>query len=114
MDFETAKKELLELAQLWLKQTDNELAMAELFEIDASICLLEYCVANHEKIGDIDFKKLLELDDEAEDYEDNFNARHEFISSVYYKEEEPFTDENLSENVQQLAAIFYDTIESEN
>ena len=112
MDFETAKNELLELAQLWLKQTDDDLAIAEQFEIDASICLLKYCAANHETIGDIDFKKLLELDDEAEDYEDNFNARHEFISSVYYKDEEPFTDKNISAEVQQLAAVFYDAIES--
>lgn len=111
MDFETTKKELIQLAENWIELSDDDMEMVELTEIDASICLLEYCVANQEKIGDIDFKKLLELDDEAEDYDDNFDTRHEFISQVYYKDEAPYTDENISKNVQQLAACFFETLD---
>lgn len=108
MDFENTRRRLLQLAeQLEGNDTDNMTTIEDI-EIAASICLLEYCIANNESIADVDFRKLLELNEESEDYEDNFNARHEFISQVYYKEEEPYTDDNISRNVQQLAAYFFE------
>ena len=108
MNFENTKKELKKLAKQWAKTDAEEMTFVEDIEIEASICLLKYCIPNKEKIGDIDFKKLLAIDDEAEDYEDNFNARNEFISQVYYKDEEPYTAENISKHVQQLAACFFE------
>lgn len=112
MNFENTKKQLTELAELWIQYTEDEMAIVELIEIDASICVLEYCIENNEKIGDINFHKLLELDENAEDYEENFNARNEFLSSIYYKDEEPYTDENISSNVHKLAAVFFEKIEN--
>lgn len=111
MDFEQTKNELIKLSQQWAQANSNDMYIIEDIEIEASVALLKYCITNNEKIDGVDLHKLLELDDEAEDYEDNFNKRHEFISQVYYKDEQTYTDENISKNVQQLAAYFYDLLQ---
>lgn len=108
MNFENTKNEIKQLAKQWAETDAEKMTFVEDIEIEASVCLLKYCIANNEKINGVDFHKLVELDEDAEDYEDNFNARHEFISQVYYKDEEPFTAENISKYVQQLAACFFE------
>jgi hypothetical protein len=111
MDFEQTRKKLLQLAKERAETDGENMAAVEDIEIAASVTLLEYCVANNEQIAGLDLRKLLELDEESEDYEDNFNARHAFISQVYYKDEEPYTNENISKDVQQLAATFFELTE---
>lgn len=114
MDFEQTRKKLLQLAKEWAETDGENMAAVEDIEIAASVTLLEYCVANNEQIAGLDLRKLLELDEDSEDYEDNVNARHEFISQVYYKDDTIYTAKNISEKVQQLAACFYDYISEEN
>lgn len=109
MDFEQTRKKLLQLAKEWAETDGENMAAVEDIEIAASVTLLEYCVANNEQIAGLDLRKLLELDEDSEDYEDNVNARHEFISRVYYKDEEPFTEDNISKEVQQLSAVFFES-----
>lgn len=108
MDFENSRRKLTQLAKQWAETDAINMEAIENIEMEASVCLLQYCIANNETINGIDFNKLLELEEDAGDYEDNFNARHEFISQVYYKDEYPYIDENISKNVQQLAAYFFE------
>lgn len=114
MDFEQTRRKLLQLAKEWAETDGENMAAVEDIEIAASVTLLEYCVANNEQIAGIDLRKLLELDEDSEDYEDNFNARHEFISQIYYKDEEPFKKDNISKEVQQLAACFFESMENKD
>lgn len=112
MDFENTRRKLIQLAKQLEEADSEDSADFEDIEIAASVCLLEYCIANNEAIIGVDFHKLLKPDEESEDYEKNFNARHEFISQVYYKEEIPYIEENISMNAQQLATAFFETQEN--
>lgn len=108
MNFEQAQERLIQLAQEWAQADSEDMDTVEAIEMAASVTLLEYCIANNETIQGVDFHMLLKLEEESEDYEDNFNKRHEFISQVYYKDETPYTVENISKNVQHLAACFFE------
>lgn len=110
MYFEQTRIKLIQLSQQWAQAYSEDMGVVEDIEMAASVTLLEYCIANNEIINGVDLHKLLDLNEESEDYEDNFNKRHEFISQVYYKDEAPYTDETISKNVQQLAACFFEPI----